>query len=164
VIVLVPMAEAEYDAFYETVIHDYAEGLVRAGNARPDLALQVSRQQCAPVLENGIASPGQRFYLIRETVPPEGTGAHVGYLWWGVREQYGTRVAMLYFVGVFEGYRRRGYATQALRRLEDLVAREGLDDLRLYVFGHNGRAQRLYEKMGYAPVSLVMGKRIVARG
>ena len=35
---LMPMAKEEYDAFYEYIILDYAEGLVRAGNAHPDLA------------------------------------------------------------------------------------------------------------------------------
>ena len=98
---LVPMLEAEYNAFYEYTILDYAEGLVRAGNAHPDLAVQVSQTQCAPVLSDGLASPNQRFYTIREETPE---ARHVGYLWWGVREQVGTRTAMLYFVGVFEGY------------------------------------------------------------
>ena len=62
---LVPMTEAEYDAFYEHVIRDYAEGLVRAGNARPDQAVQLSRQQCAPVLSNGLASPMRRPSVMR---------------------------------------------------------------------------------------------------
>jgi hypothetical protein len=30
---LSPMTEEEYDAFYEYVILDYAEGLIRAGNS-----------------------------------------------------------------------------------------------------------------------------------
>jgi len=106
VIQRVPLVEAEY----EYTILDYAEGLVRAGNAHPDLAVQVSQQQCAPVLSDGLASPNQFFYTIREDTPE---ARHVGYLWWGIREQYGTRTAMLYFVGGFGPYRRRGYATQA---------------------------------------------------
>ena len=157
---LVPMTEAEYDAFYEFMILDYAEGLVRAGNARPDLAVQLSRQQCAPILSDRLASPNQFFFTVREK---DADGTHVGYLWWGVREQGGTRVANLYFVGVFEGYRRRGYATQALRLLEEQVRHAGLDEIRLYVFGHNTRALHLYQRMGYAPVSLTMARKVEER-
>jgi ribosomal protein S18 acetylase RimI-like enzyme len=69
-------------------------------------------------------------------------------------------VANLYFVGVFEGYRRHGYATQALRLLEQEVWQAGLDEIRLYVFGHNSGAWHLYQKMGYAPVSLTLSKRV----
>jgi ribosomal protein S18 acetylase RimI-like enzyme len=155
---LVPMDETEYSAFYEYVILDYAAGLVRAGNAHPELAVQVSQQQCAPVLSDGTASPNQFFFLIREDTPE---AKHVGYLWWGILDQNGTRTARLYFVGVFEPYRRRGYATQALRLLEAQVRQVGLHEIRLYVFGHNTRAWSLYQKMGYAPVSLIMGKRVL---
>jgi len=155
VIQLTTMAADEYDAFYEYTILDYAEGLVRAGNAHPDLAVQVSQQQCAPVLSNGVDSPNQFFFLIREDTPE---AKHVGYLWWGIREQYGVRTANLYFVGILEPYRRRGYATRALSLLEELVREKGLEEIRLYVFGHNARAWTLYKKMGYDVVNMTMGK------
>lgn len=37
VIKLTPMIEGEYDASYDCIIHDYAEGLARAGHAHPDV-------------------------------------------------------------------------------------------------------------------------------
>ena len=67
---------------------------------------------------------------------------------------------MLYFIGIFEPYRRRGYATQALRLLEEQVREAGLDEIRLYVFGHNARAWMLYDKTGYTAVSMTMAKTI----
>jgi len=153
---LKPLAEEEYDAFYEYVILDYAAGLICAGNAHPDVAVQVSRQQCQPVLSDGLASPNQFFFLLHD----DGLEAPVGYLWWGIREQHGIRTAALYFIGIFEPYRRRGYATQALRLLEAQVRKAGLDEIRLYVFGHNTRAWTLYEKMGYTVLSMTMAKKI----
>ena len=154
---LTPMTEQEYSAFYEHVILDYADGLVRAGNAPPDVAVQVSQQQCAPVLSNELASPNQFFFLIHTDTPD---AKHVGYLWWGVREQYGIRTAVLYFIGIFEPYRRRGYARQALCLLEELIKKQGLEEVRLYVFGHNTRAWTLYKKMRYTAVSMTMAKKI----
>jgi ribosomal protein S18 acetylase RimI-like enzyme len=156
VIELAPMSGGDYDAFYQYVIHDYAEGLVHARNAHPDRALQTSVEQHRSVLSNGLDSPGQRFRVIREA----SLDVYVGCLWWGVVERYGTRKAMLYFVGILAPYRRRGYAMQALRLLEAEVARAGLDELRLYVFGHNAAARALYAKMGYAPSSITMTKAV----
>jgi ribosomal protein S18 acetylase RimI-like enzyme len=153
---LAPMVEEEYDTFYEFDIFDYAEGLVHARNVHPDVAVQVSQQQCEPVLSDRLASPNQFFFLIHDDALDES----VGYLWWGIREQYGIRVAMLYFIGIFEPYRRRGYATQALCLLEEQVREAGLDEIRLYVFGHNTRAWTLYEKTGYTAVSMTMAKTI----
>lgn len=154
---LIPMSEQEYSAFYEYAILDYADGLVRAGNAQPDIAIQVSEQQCAPVLSNKLASPNQFFFLIYDDTLD---AKQVGYLWWGIREQYGIRTAVLYFIGILEPYRRRGYATQALRLLEEQIREEGLEEIRLYVFGHNERAWALYKKMGYAAVSITMAKKV----
>ena len=59
----------------------------------PDVAVQLSQQQCQPVLSNGVASPHQLFFLIHDDTPD---ARHVGYLWWGVREQHGTRTAVLF--------------------------------------------------------------------
>ncbi|MBN1581256.1 MAG: GNAT family N-acetyltransferase [Anaerolineae bacterium] len=153
---LVPMIDKEYDAFYRYVIDDYASGLVRAGSVPADVAVQVSQQQCQPVLSNRLVSPNQFFYLVRE----ETLDAHVGYLWWGMVERYGTRTAMLYFIGIFEPYRRLGYGTQTLRLLEAQVKNAGLETIRLLVFGHNAHAWALYEKMGYTAITAMMGKKI----
>ena len=151
-----PLSEEEYDTFYEFVVFDYAEGLVHAGNAHPAVAVQLSQQQCLAVLSDRLDSPNQFFFLVYDDLLDE----PVGYLWWGVREQHGTRTAVLYFIGIFEPYRRRGYATQVLRLLDEQVRDAGLDEIRLYVFGHNTRAWPLYEKMGYAVVSATMAKKI----
>ena len=154
---LIPMSEEEYSAFYEYSILDYADGLVHAGNTPPEVAIQVSKQQSAPVLSNGLASPNQFFFLISDDTLYI---SHVGYLWWGIREQHGIRMAMVYFIGVFEPYRRCGYATQALRLLEQQVRKVGLEEIRLFVFGHNTKAWDLYKRMGYAEVSLTMAKKV----
>jgi ribosomal protein S18 acetylase RimI-like enzyme len=81
-------------------------------------------------------------------------------LWWGVRELSGIRVANLYFIGIFEPYRRRGYATQALRLFEEQARAARLAEIRLFAFGQNTRALNLYAKMGYLDVSKTMAKRI----
>ena len=153
---LLPLTKDQYDAFYDYNIRDYADAMVRAGNARPDLAETVAHQQTALVLTNRLASPDQFIFSIFD----DALNAQVGYLWWGVRELSGIRVANLYFIGIFETYRRRGYASQALRLFEENARAAGLNEMRLFVFGHNARAWKLYEKTGYHIVSATMAKRI----
>jgi ribosomal protein S18 acetylase RimI-like enzyme len=153
---LIPLTENEYDAFYDYNIQDYTQAVIRAGNAHPDLAEQMAHQQTRLVLTDRLASPDQFFFSIFD----DALNAPVGYLWWGIRELTGIRVANLYFIAIFEPYRRRGYATQALRLFEEHVRAAGLTEMRLYVFGHNTRAWNLYEKMGYSVVSATMAKRL----
>src|SRR5256885_13290165 len=44
-------------------------------------------------------------------------------------------------------FRRRGYAMQAMLRLEDEARGMGLGSIGLHVFGHNTAARPLYEKL-----------------
>jgi RimJ/RimL family protein N-acetyltransferase len=148
------MTEDEFPVFLEYAVSDYAEGLVEAGNYHQDLAFQASQQQYQQLLPQGLASPDQYLYSIRDE------GINVGSLWYGVRHQGGRTAVVLYVLVVLEKYRRRGYGTQALRLLGDRVRGLGLDEIRLYVFGHNHPARALYEKAGYAATSLTMAKRI----
>ncbi len=153
---LSPLDENEYDTFYKYNIEDYAGAVVRAGNARPDLAEAMAREQTALVLTDRLASPNQFMFTIRDDV----LDAKVGYLWWGIREWSGIRVANLYFIGIFPPYRRRGYAMQGLRLFEDQVRAAGLEEMRLFVFAHNTHAWNLYAKMGYHAVSQTLAKRV----
>ena len=98
---LIPLSEDKYDAFYAYNIQDYTNAMVRAGNARTDLAESLAQQQTALVLTNRLAAPGQFMFTIHD----DALEVPIGYLWWGVREFGGIRVANLYFIGTFEPYR-----------------------------------------------------------
>jgi ribosomal protein S18 acetylase RimI-like enzyme len=153
---LKPMTEDEFHAFFEYAVQDYAEGLVEAGNCDQAHALETSRQTNNQVLLEGWATPGQSFCSIWD----QATGASVGSIWYGVRHQGGRTTVVLYVLVIFEQYRRKGFGAQALRRLEESVRALGLDEIRLYVFGHNRPARALYEKMGYTATSLTMARKL----
>ncbi len=59
---------------------------------------------------------------------------------------------------IYEDYRRRGYATQALRAIEEKARELGLNNIALHVFGHNDGARVLYEKVGYVVTDFIMAK------
>ena len=100
--------------------------------------------------------PDQSFCSIWD----QAAGASVGSIWYGVRHQGGRTTVVLYVLVIFEQYRRKGYGAQALWLLEDRVRALGLDEIRLYVFGHNRLVRALYEKMGYTATSLTMTRKL----
>ena len=151
-----PMTEDEFRVFFEYAVQDYAEGLVEAGNCDQAHALQMSQQTYNQVLPEGWVTPDQSFCSIWD----QAIGASVGSIWYGVRHQGGRTTVVLYVLVIFEQYRRQGHGAQALRLLEDRVRALRLDEIRLYVFGHNRPARALYEKMGYAVTASTMARKL----
>ncbi|HEX9095919.1 MAG TPA: GNAT family N-acetyltransferase, partial [Candidatus Dormibacteraeota bacterium] len=82
-----------------------------------------------------------------------------GMIWLGV-VQKPTPSAFIYNIEIYPQFRRRGYAEQAMLKLEEEVRRLGLEAIRLHVFGHNTAARPLYEKLGYLPTNIQMLKRL----
>jgi ribosomal protein S18 acetylase RimI-like enzyme len=91
-------------------------------------------------------------------------GAKVGMLWFAVERRPAGARAFVYDVEVFEPFRRRGYAEQAFKAMEERVRELGLNTISLHVFGHNHAARTLYEKLGYIATNLNMSKTLTDDG
>jgi ribosomal protein S18 acetylase RimI-like enzyme len=76
-------------------------------------------------------------------------GDTVGWLWVTPCEQAAPHCAFLKQITVAERSRRRGYGRAMLAALEQLLADEGIDEVRLNVFAANEPAGRLYASAGY---------------
>lgn len=143
VVVLEPMDEAAYERWEADEVVAYAEARQRSGET-PERALQVSREQHAELLPDGLATEHHRFFVGRVD------DAQVGTLWIGTERP----MAFVYDVVVDEAVRRRGYGG-GLMRAGALWAREhGSHALGLNVFGYNRGARALYESLGYEVVEL----------
>ena len=59
---------------------------------------------------------------------------------------------------IYEPFRRKGFARQAMQELEGVARGMGLRQLGLHVFAHNRAAESLYEQLGYRVASLNMLK------
>jgi RimJ/RimL family protein N-acetyltransferase len=66
--------------------------------------------------------------------------------------------AFIYDIEIYEPFRRRGYASQALLAAEDKARELGLKAIALHVFGYNTGARALYDKLGYRVTDLTMAK------
>ncbi len=151
---LVPMQAAELASYLRDAVPAYAREKVRSGQWSEAEAPRLAHETFAKLLPNGLATPDQHLFTI------EHDGDAVGMVWIAARARGDERIAYVNDVVVFEGHRRRGYATWAFEALEREVRSLGLAGIALHVFGHNTAAIALYEKLGYAPTNINRYKRL----
>ena len=153
---LVPMTEEQYEAFAEISARDQMEGHVREGRWRAEEAEAKMAELTAQFLPEGLATPGHFFCAIEE----EDTGALAGGLWYMLAGGEGTRQFFVVDIQIYEAYRRRGYATQAFRAMEDQAREMGVTTIALHLFADNHPARAMYRKLGYKGTNTSMAKQI----
>ncbi|MDE7395936.1 MAG: ribosomal protein S18-alanine N-acetyltransferase [Clostridiales bacterium] len=95
-------------------------------------------------LRQSLADENSAIYLLRVN------GDVVGY--GGVRTVYET--AEVYNIAVHAAYRRKGYGTAILQKLEAHAKAQGANELLLEVNEQNEAAVRLYKKQGFTVLSV----------
>ena len=138
---LIPMQQAEFEAYLEDDIRRYARAHVQAGSWEPSEALKKSRKEHEQLLPDGLASKNQHLF----TIVDENTRAKVGSLWVKIQ----GRRAFIYDFIIAEALRGRGYAKQALAALDEMLKSMSVETVGLHVFRDNLIARALYKKMGF---------------
>lgn len=156
---LIPMTPAEFDAWLASSVKTYADEKVRAGSWEAADALERSAGEHEKLLPQGLASVDNYLYTIMGETAADEAPAPVGVLWFAV-PPWKPPMAFVYDFLIYEPYRRRGYARQALLALEDKVRPLGLETIGLHVFGHNHGARALYERAGFEITDLQMVKKL----
>ncbi|NRF72119.1 GNAT family N-acetyltransferase [Aquincola sp. S2] len=151
---LVPMTAAEFERYLEVAIAEFARDKVASGQWTEASALELSRRDYAELLPQGVSTPGNFIYTIRDDTAQE----TVGMIWFAVQERGGQQVAYVYDVAVDAEHQRKGHASRAFLALEHEVRKQGLAGIALHVFGHNRGALALYERLGYVPTNINMFK------
>ncbi len=155
---LTSFTETEFEDYRRLGIVRYAEENVKAGFWSPAEAIEKSRAAHEALLPQGLATPHQYLFSIRE---PE-RGEPVGTIWLSADYESATPSGFIYDLFIFEPFRRKGFATQAMLALEDKARELGLTVLYLHVFAHNPAARSLYDKLGYGVKSTNMAKPLTA--
>ena len=155
-VLLVPMAEPEFEAYLQPAIRNYANEKTKSGIWKPEDAQQRSEREFQRFLPLGLATPNTFFYTIRLTE----SGENVGMIWVSAEERGGRKMAFVYDFIVAEEHRRHGYGEQAFRELETKMREVGLLKIGLHVFGFNHGARALYTKLGYIETDVTMVKRL----
>ncbi len=150
------MTEDEYLVFLEKSIPDFAADKVASGQWPEAEALALSRKAYEELLPQGIATPNNHLFTVRDPA----TGAKLGVLWFGEQERGGKKIAYVYDIVIDAEHQRKGHASRAFVAMEDEVRRLGLAGIGLHVFGHNTGAQALYAKLGYQTTNINMFKAV----
>ncbi|QIN83103.1 GNAT family N-acetyltransferase [Rubrobacter tropicus] len=150
------MPPERFPAYRDRLVLEYARDKVRAGAWSPEEAPRRSAADVGGLLPDGTETEGHYLLLLWDDL----AGQEVGVVWIAILDSGVGRSAWIYDIEVYEGFRRKGYATQALRAVEDRATKLGGDRVGLQVFGHNPGARALYEKVGYEITSVNMVKRL----
>lgn len=142
-VVLDPMAEADYPAWKQWQIDDYAEARHKAGESL-EVARQVSAEQMDQLLPDGLATAGNHIFVVRES----GSGQRVGMLWLSTERP----TAYVYDIQIDEAQRRKGFGAAAMQAGAGWVRERGFPAIGLNVFGYNSGARALYDALGYRVV------------
>ncbi|MEO8224086.1 MAG: GNAT family N-acetyltransferase [Gammaproteobacteria bacterium] len=150
------MTDAEFAAYLEVAIPEFARDKVLAGQWAEVDAIALSRAGYTEMLPTGLATPGNYLYTIRT----EARGACIGMLWFAEQERGPERVAFLYDIVVLPAHQGQGHGTRALHELEAMARSRGLAGIGLHVFGHNPGAHALYRRLGYRDTNINMYKAV----
>ena len=149
------MSVEEFSKFVEKSAPRYARDVARSRNFLFDEGLQLARKQFSELLPEGMATPSNYFFTVRDA----NTGARAGDLWFAVRDAGTQRsTAFLFEIFLEEEFRGRGFGTELLHFFEERAQALGARELGLNVFAFNPGAQRLYERMGWTVQSSFMRK------
>jgi len=152
---LIPMSEAEFEAFMKISMADHIQAQIISGKWRFDDADENMEKLRSQILPQGFVTPNHHFLNIQDD-----KNGQVGGLWYMVAEGNGKRLIFVVDIQVHVQFRRRGYGSQAFLLLEDLAHNMGINKIVLNVFEHNHQARAMYEKLGYSGKGETMTKEI----
>ena len=158
VMLLKQMSDDEYKEFMESSIESYAEEKVKAGNWKEDEAIEKSKEEFVQLLPEGNHTIDHLLYSLVDSE----SNVKVGSLW--VHCKVEEKEAFIYEFAVDEEQQGKGYGTRAIQELERILQGQGIEGLSLHVFGHNKKAIRLYERLGFETTNMNMKKTLSTLG
>jgi ribosomal protein S18 acetylase RimI-like enzyme len=149
------MTDEELEAYLARSIPEYARDHVEAGNWDERHALELSKKEHEQLLPKGIHTPDN---FLRTIIDDDHGGRRVGEIWYALQKDRARPQLFIYWVGVDEPFRGKGFGTEALRLLEGEAQRLGATSIALHVFATNTKAQALYGRLGFRPTNVLMSK------
>jgi GNAT superfamily N-acetyltransferase len=147
-----PMAAAEYVTWRARILDDWVDSLVLSWGRDRSAAQAASISGMNALLPTGPSTPRTWLFIVLD-----GEAVPVGDLWLAAREDQPDMLWVCY-VFVDGAHRGRGYGRAAMLAAEEHARDHGFRQLGLSVYGFNHHARRLYQDLGYQPISTHMRK------
>jgi ribosomal protein S18 acetylase RimI-like enzyme len=148
---LVEMNSVEYQIYISTAIKTYAEEKVLAGNWNKEESVRKAKEEYGRLLPNGEKTENNFLYSI---VMDEKA---IGVIWLA---RLSEKKGYIYDLAIEQAYQGFGYGKEAMKQIENVGQKLGINNIGLHVFGHNLVARGLYEKLGYQTTNVLMEKEI----
>ncbi|MBM3125357.1 MAG: N-acetyltransferase [Chloroflexi bacterium] len=153
-ILLREITDAEFSEYKQMLIEEYAQDVSHNYRIPLEEAHAHSASQINVMLHQGLSTPNQFLYTIRQREDP--TEVQIGYLWLDVNDM--KHSCTLCDIFLFKDSRGKGWGRKTLEVLETLMAERGIRKINLHVFASNSVAHLLYVKLGYQVTGLNMKK------
>lgn len=73
----------------------------------------------------------------------------IGSIWFGKINREDSDIAFIFYIGIDEKYRNKGFGSAAMAAIEDIIKGQRLNRIRLHVLKKNVSAKKMYKKLGY---------------
>jgi len=153
-----PLREGEFPAFRDSLLQEYARGLVEDAGMDREAADDKAASDLASIFPGDTPEANHCIYFLEDAA----TSRRAGYLFWAERRPPGSRGtrAYLYELFVDERFRHQGFGRRALELLEADVRDRGLPGIDLNVWGGNAAARALYREAGFEEQAVFMSKEL----
>lgn len=142
-VILEKMSEEEYSKFYKISFETQVEELIREENLSRNDAENETKKELEEMLPLGIDTNDNFLLSIKND------DNVIGYIWFLTEYNEDIKQSFLCDFMIFEEYRGKGYAKEALVEMEKMAADMMCKESVLFVADENIIAQRLYSKCGY---------------
>jgi ribosomal protein S18 acetylase RimI-like enzyme len=151
-----PLRDKNKKMFNRLVSETFVTNLANSKKKLLEKSVDIKAEIINDFLERAYGT-GHNIYL---EIVEKKTGTTVGFLWYRLHnEQLYSDMAYICSICILPPYRKKGYATIALKSLGKYLKEEkDIVRIALMVSAHNGAAIRLYESAGFESIELIMHK------
>ena len=151
-VTLAPMVEEEFGPYLRAGIRDFAKQKMISGEWSEFEAVALSEADHARLLPDGLKSPDQHLYTVRDAE----SGERVAVIWIALRPKGGRTEGFVYDIEVREQFRGQGYGRATMLAGIEKARELGAETVGLHVFGHNTPARALYRSLGFVETNVSM--------
>jgi ribosomal protein S18 acetylase RimI-like enzyme len=147
------LREDELSQLMAQNIQTLADGYARARNVEPEYLRAFFERQVASLVREAWGSKDNHFLAIVECDAQD----VVGSLWYRLHEEgVLSDLAFLCWLGIYDGYRGRGYGRAALGKWIENMKAQGIKRAALEAFSERDPAMNLYQSFGFSSVRVLL--------
>ena len=138
-----PMRAQEFETFWQWSVENHTKELMEQLCLPEDTAAKEAVAELTEMLPKGLHTEHNYLMTILENMET------VGFVWTLHEEFQGRKQSFLCDFVIWQAKRRQGYATAALKLVEETAVEAGCQESVLFVRDDNAAARALYQKCGY---------------